>query len=145
APVGILAHEFGHALQANGGITNRSTPVLVLEQQADCFAGVYLRWVAEGHSTRFTLNTGDALSHVIAGMLKIADPIFTEDEYEQEEQSGNPHGTGFDRMSAFQMGFDSGSGTCAKIDMNEIKQRRGDEPLALQQGTAGETDTGEVT
>jgi predicted metalloprotease len=144
APVGILAHEFGHALQSNGGITNRSTPVLVLEQQADCFAGVYLRWVAEGHSSRFTLNTGDALSHVIAGMLKIADPIFTEDEYREEEQQGNPHGTGFDRMSALQMGFDSGSGTCAKIDMDEIKKRRGDEPLALQQNSSGETDTGEV-
>jgi hypothetical protein len=43
------------------------------------------------------------------------------------------------------MGFDSGSGTCAKIDMDEIKKRRGDEPLALQQDSSGETDTGEVT
>ena len=135
--VGVLAHEFGHALQFNGGIAGVRTPVLVREQQADCFAGVYLRWVAEGHSSRFTLNTGDALSHVIAGIFKIADPVFTE---EQQEQNTNPHGTGLDRVSAFQMGFDSGSATCAKIDMDEIKKRRGDEPLALQQDSSEDPD-----
>jgi predicted metalloprotease len=27
----------------------------VREQQADCFAGVYLFWVADGRSPRFTL------------------------------------------------------------------------------------------
>lgn len=144
AVVGILAHEFGHALQFNGGLVDvRTTPTLVEEQQADCFAGVYLRWVAEGHSSRFTLSTGDALSHVIAGMLKISDPIMSEAEYEEGEDQA--HGTGLDRVSAFQMGFDSGSATCAKIDMNEIKQRRGDEPLALQTDSSGETDAGEVT
>ena len=143
SPVGILAHEFGHALQFNGGLVDtRSTPTLVKEQQADCFAGVYLRWVAEGHSARFTLSTGDALSHVIAGMLKTSDPIMTEEELQESENQA--HGTGLDRVSAFQMGFDSGSATCAKIDMNEIKKRRGDEPLALQQDSSGEADTGEV-
>lgn len=142
APVGIFAHEFGHALQNNGGIVDRSTPTLVKEQQADCFAGVYLRWVAEGHSPRFTLNTGDALSHVIAGLLKISDPILTEEEFEESEDRA--HGTGLDRMSAFQMGFDSGSGTCVDIDMDEIKKRRGDEPLALQQDSSGDAEAGEV-
>ncbi|WP_370653159.1 MULTISPECIES: neutral zinc metallopeptidase [Mycobacterium] len=141
--VGILAHEFGHSLQFNGGLVNpKTTPTLVEEQQADCFAGVYLRWVAEGHSTRFTLNTGDALSHVIAGMLKISDPIMSEEEFEQTEDSA--HGTGLDRISAFQMGFNSGSGTCAKIDMDEIKKRRGNEPLALQVDSSGDTTSGEV-
>lgn len=143
AVVGILAHEFGHSLQFNGGLVNpRTTPTLVEEQQADCFAGVYLRWVAEGHSKRFTLSTGDALSHVIAGMLKISDPIMSEEEFEESEDSA--HGTGLDRISAFQMGFNSGSGTCAKIDMDEIKKRRGNEPLALQVDSSGGTDSGEV-
>lgn len=31
------------------GLVDDDTPVLVSEQQADCFAGVYLRWVAEGN------------------------------------------------------------------------------------------------
>jgi predicted metalloprotease len=141
AVVGILAHEFGHSLQFNGGLVNsRTTPTIVKEQQADCFGGVYLRWVAEGHSKRFTLSTGDSLSHVIAGMLKISDPIMTESEYEESEES--EHGSGLDRVSAFQMGFNSGSGTCAKIDTDEIKTRRGDLPLALQD--SGEGTTGEV-
>ncbi|OBK29813.1 peptidase [Mycobacterium asiaticum] len=144
AVVGILAHEFGHALQVNGGLVNtRTTPTLVMEQQADCFAGVYLRWVAEGHSSRFTLSTGDALSHVIAGMLKISDPIMTEEDYEQSEDSA--HGSGFDRVSAFQMGFNSGSGTCAKIDTDEIKKRRAGLPVALQEEASGGADPGEVT
>lgn len=137
AVVGVFAHEFGHALQHNAGLVGRETPGIVLEQQADCFAGVYLRWVAEGHSSRFTLNTGDALSHVIAGMLKGADPVITEEE---DEQKPNIHGTGLDRVGAFQMGFDSGSGTCAKIDMDEINKRRGDEPLTLQQDSSDDPD-----
>lgn len=142
AVVGILAHEFGHALQNNAGLVNfRTTPTIVKEQQADCFAGVYLKWVAEGHSSRFTLSTGDALSHVIAGLLKLSDGIETEEQYEESEAS--EHGSGFDRVSAFQMGFVSGSGTCVNIDSAEIKKRRGDLPVALQEGNSGETP-GEV-
>ena len=34
----------------------RTRPTLVSEQQADCFAGAYMRWVAEGNSPRFTLS-----------------------------------------------------------------------------------------
>jgi predicted metalloprotease len=137
AVIGIFAHEFGHALQHNAGFVGPRTPVIVEEQQADCFAGVYLRWVAEGHSSRFTLSTGDALSHVIAGIFKGADPIYTAEEY---KRTRDPHGTGLDRLSAFQMGFDSGSGTCAKIDVNEIKKRRGDEPMALQEDSSEDPD-----
>lgn len=143
AVVGILAHEFGHSLQHNGGLISSRTPTIVMEQQADCFAGVYLQWVAAGHSSRFTLSTGDALSHVIAGMLKTSDPIMNEEEYEESEDS--EHGSGFDRVSAFQMGFDSGSGTCAKIDTSEIKKRREGLPVALQESSSGGTEAGEVT
>jgi predicted metalloprotease len=142
AVVGILAHEYGHAIQHNGAIIGRTAPTIVGEQQADCFAGVYLRWVAEGHSSRFTLSTGDALSHVIAGMLKISDPIMGEEEYEETEDS--EHGSGFDRVSALQMGFNSGSGTCAKIDKGEIKKRREGLPVALQTGSSDQADAGEV-
>ena len=137
AVVGIFAHELGHALQHNAEFVGPRTPVIVEEQQADCFAGVYLRWVAEGHSSRFMLSTGVALSHVIAGILKGADPVYTAEEY---ERTRDPHGTGLDRLSAFQMGFDSGSGTCAKIDMDEITKRRGDEPMALQQDSSDDPD-----
>ncbi|EUA87724.1 putative LIPOPROTEIN PEPTIDASE LPQM domain protein [Mycobacterium ulcerans str. Harvey] len=47
---GVLAHEFGHALQVMAKLVTRRDPTIVREQQADCFAGVYLYWVAEGKS-----------------------------------------------------------------------------------------------
>ena len=37
-------------------------PVRIKEQQADCFAGVYLPWVAQDRSTRFAMNTTDGLT-----------------------------------------------------------------------------------
>jgi predicted metalloprotease len=46
----VLAHEYGHAIQKMARLNKKGTPALVAEQQADCFAGVYLRWVAEGNS-----------------------------------------------------------------------------------------------
>ena len=48
--VGVIAHEYGHALQWMSGLVSDSTDVLVKEQQADCFAGVYMRSVAAGDS-----------------------------------------------------------------------------------------------
>ena len=45
---GILAHEFGHALQRMAKLVTTNDPTIVFEQQADCFAGVYLYWVAVG-------------------------------------------------------------------------------------------------
>jgi predicted metalloprotease len=57
AVTGLLAHEYGHAIQRMANLVSGRDPALVLEQQADCFAGTYLRWVAEGHSRRFTIST----------------------------------------------------------------------------------------
>jgi predicted metalloprotease len=48
----LMAHEYGHAVQHMAGIVDDSTTVIVSEQQADCFAGTYIRWVAEGQSPR---------------------------------------------------------------------------------------------
>ena len=58
----VLAHEYGHAIQHAGrpGPAEHTRPWSA-EQQADCLAGVYMRWVAEGNSPRFTLSTGDGL------------------------------------------------------------------------------------
>src|SRR6201997_1849610 len=50
AVTGVLAHEFGHALQQMAKLVTRTDPTIVREQQADCFAGVYLYWVADGKS-----------------------------------------------------------------------------------------------
>ena len=55
-------------------IVDDDTSTLVSEQQADCLAGTYIRWVAEGKSPRFKLSTGDGLNHVLAGVLTLRDP-----------------------------------------------------------------------
>lgn len=127
---GLLAHEYGHALQHDAGLVDDSTPELVSEQQADCFAGVYLRWVAEGQSPRFEMNTTDGLDKVLAGAIAIRDrpPDFNPFGLLPVEAS---HGTALDRVSAVQQGFDLGVASCARITMADIKQRRGDIPPAL--------------
>lgn len=127
--VGVMAHEYGHAVQHQAGlIDTRSTPVLVAEQQADCFAGVYLRWVAAGNSPRFALSTGDGLNHVLAGIIYIRDPLMTQLD---AALTGNEHGSALDRVSAFQIGFSGNVDQCAAIDMDDIKKRRGDLPKFL--------------
>lgn len=111
-------------------LVDDDTPLLVSEQQADCFTGVYLRWVAEGESPRFELNTTDGLDKVLAGALAIRDrpPDFNPFGLLPVEAS---HGTALDRVSAVQQGFDLGTASCARITMSDIRQRRGDIPAAL--------------
>lgn len=136
-----LAHEYGHAVQYMADLVDKTTPTIVAEQQADCFAGVYLRWVAEGQSSRFTLSTTDGLNHVLAGVITIRDPVLGPNDEEMIEEG---HGTAMDRISALQMGFDTGTPACAGIDLDEIEDRRGDLPMALQPNARGGVETGEV-
>ncbi len=107
---GVLAHEFGHALQQMAKLVTRKDPTIVREQQADCFAGVYLFWVADGKSPRFTLSTADGLDHVLAGIITTRDPVMDSDTENDDE-----HGSALDRISAFQMGFTTGATACAAI------------------------------
>ena len=100
------------------------------EQQADCFAGAYSRWVAEGRSPRFTLSTGDGLNRVLAGAISLADPVWTRQDADMVEEG---HGTALDRTRAFQQGFVDGTASCAAIDLPSIEQQRGDQPILLQQ------------
>ncbi len=49
------------------------------------------------------------------------------------------HGSAFERVTAFQFGFDDGVAACAAIDQNEIKQRRGNLPKEfVEEGQTGE-------
>ncbi len=136
---GVLAHEYGHAVQRMANLVSRKTPTLVREQQADCFAGVYMYWVAQGKSSRFTLSTGDGLDHLLAGVITTRDPVTDSDE-----QNSDEHGSALDRVSAFQMGFITGDIACAGIDAAEIERRRGDLPTTLRVDQYGEPESGEV-
>ncbi len=139
AVAGLLAHEMGHAVQNRAHLVRRLlTRTIVKEQQADCFAGVYLRWVAEGHSPRFTMNTTDGLDHVLAGGITLRDPV------DEPEFAHDAHGSALDRVGAFQEGFDGDPSTCAAIDMKEIDRRRAGLPKALLFYPVGDSEAGET-
>jgi hypothetical protein len=130
----VLAHEYGHSVQYQAELNRADTPTLVAEQQADCFAGAYMRWVAEGNSRRFTLSTGNGLNALLASVISFRDPIFTRN---RASSGGGEHGSAFERVSAFQFGFTDGPGICKRIDEQEVTQRRGDLPVQLQRGQTG--------
>ncbi|MBF9520669.1 peptidase [Mycobacterium sp. MHSD3] len=123
-----LAHEYGHALTHQAKMVDPQTQTLVSEQMADCLAGTYLRWVAQGSSPRFTLSTGEGLNKVIAALIAFRDdPI---------EAGGviDAHGSAFERVSAFQRGFVDGATACTQIDRAEIAKRAGGLPENLPHG-----------
>ncbi len=130
----VLAHEYGHAIQDLVPLNPRGVPTLVAEQQADCLSGVYLRWVAEGKSPRFTLSTGDGLNNLLAAMISFRDPLLDQDDYGMSDE----HGSAFERISAFQFGFTDGAAACAAINIREIQQRRGELPVELPSDQSGE-------
>lgn len=137
---GVLAHEFGHALQVMGNLATSKDPTIVREQQADCFAGVYLWWVAEGNSSRFTLSTAAGLDHVLAGIITTRDPVM-----DATDENDDEHGSALDRVSAFQTGFLTGASACTAISRAEVAQRRGDLPRTLRVDPSRGYETGEVS
>ncbi|BBZ05231.1 lipoprotein peptidase LpqM [Mycolicibacterium chitae] len=139
--VGLVAHEYGHALQYMAELVDQDTAPIVREQQADCFAGVYIRHVAEGNSRRFQIDTADGLSHVLASLIAIRDPLLGPDDEKMLEFG---HGTAVDRVTAFQTGFVRGLDACVAIDLRDVEERRGELPMSLQEGRDGALETGEA-
>ena len=104
AAVGVvMAHEFGHAIQARAD--NFGNPSILLEQQADCFAGAWSAHVARGESDIIRFSDADVRGGLIA-MVTVRDPVGNGNEGDQA------HGSGFDRVGAFQDGFVGGPERC---------------------------------
>jgi predicted metalloprotease len=101
----VLAHEWGHAVQHRAGTIENRT--IVVELQADCFAGSWLARVANGDSRRVSIKSGN-LDAALAAVLNFRDPVGLTEDIDPDA-----HGSGFDRTSAFQQGFDEGAETCA--------------------------------
>lgn len=118
APVAVLAHEMGHAVQHRAGTVSDDDPVIVFEQQADCFTGAFFRHVAEGDAEHFRISTGDGLNRVMGVLNFIRDAPGTSDF-----TASSAHGNAFDRVTAFQFGFSDGPQRCAEMDAAEVKQR----------------------
>jgi predicted metalloprotease len=120
AVVVVFAHEMGHAVQFRlGPISHidQATPSIVKEQQADCYAGNFMRWVAEGHARHFRMSTGAGLNKVLAALFSVRDPSGATFSMQ------NAHGSAFDRVFAFQTGFAANPQRCAAIDLTEIQKR----------------------
>ncbi|MFC0433137.1 neutral zinc metallopeptidase [Kutzneria buriramensis] len=116
----VLAHEMGHAVQTQLGPlsgVNNATPSIVLEQQADCYAGAFMRYVAEGKAKHFQMSTGDGLNKVLATTF------FVRDQPGDSFKGKSAHGNAFDRVFAFQTGFTDGPKRCAQITVAEINAR----------------------
>ncbi|MGA0894634.1 MAG: neutral zinc metallopeptidase [Ilumatobacteraceae bacterium] len=101
----VLAHEFGHAVQAR--IDAFDEPVILKEQQADCFAGAWTAHMVAGQGIAVAFDDADIRAGLIA-MIQIRDPVELAGVY-----STDAHGTGFDRVGAFQDGFAGGAQRCS--------------------------------
>jgi predicted metalloprotease len=105
----VFAHEYGHAIQQRAGVTD--VPTIVAEQQADCFAGSWTKWIAQGNSDNFSVSETE-LDSSVAGMISISDQPGTTAE------DTLAHGSGFDRIGAFQDGFEHSAKRCAEYTDN---------------------------
>ena len=102
----VLAHEWGHAVQDQVGF---EAPTILMEQQADCFAGAWTADVLERGPGDLGFQVAD-LEVALGGMLAFRDAPGT------PADDPSAHGAGFDRINAFQEGFELGAGRCFDFD-----------------------------
>jgi predicted metalloprotease len=140
----VLAHEWGHVVQTKSDVDPDRT--IVRETQADCYAGAWTRWALGGQAPHFQIERKE-LDNALAGYLLFRDPVGSSANDEQA------HGNGFDRISAFQEGFEQDVAHCKGFDdsrkFTEIsftrlddENRGGNLPFDGQNGalTVGEAD-----
>jgi hypothetical protein len=99
-----MAHEFGHAMQARFGFAESGRGIQD-ETQADCLAGAWTAWVADGNSGHLTMRTPE-LDDVVRGFRVLRDDVGSDPD------DTEAHGSFFDRVSAFYEGFSGGVGPC---------------------------------
>ncbi len=122
----VLAHEWGHAVQARFGFDDINQLTIVSELQADCLAGAWTGRIEREESDLLRLEPGD-LEEGMAGFLLIGDQIGT------APGGANAHGSSFDRLTAFFDGFNDGTTKCATYedqppDVVFIPLREGEDP-----------------
>lgn len=122
----VLAHEMGHAVQRRTGLSLQEQranpeqyPTILIEAQADCYAGAFVRWVADGNAGHLKISK-DRLDTAMEALVMFRDPVGTE----QSDQDA--HGDAFDRVSAFQDGYDQGVDLCKDMSVeNRTFTQRG--------------------
>ena len=94
----VIAHEWGHAIQARLHLLGKARFSIQEELQADCFAGSWTKWISdEGH-----LDAGD-LKEAELTLFKARDPAGT------PWFAPGAHGTAQQRTRAFDQGYTSDS------------------------------------
>jgi predicted metalloprotease len=100
----VLAHEWGHAIQFRASVREQS---IIMEQQADCFAGSWTAHAIDDQPAGVNITAND-LDGILAALISVSDTKGTTADDQQA------HGSGFDRASAFQDGFTNGPKACSK-------------------------------
>ena len=108
AITGLMSHEWGHAIQQRTGVFDivPELSTVITELQADCYSGAWFGHIARGESDRLSFTDADIRSGLLDTALS-ADPVGT-----TPDEDG-AHGAGFDRVAAFQDGFQLGTEQCA--------------------------------
>lgn len=101
---GWMAHEYGHALQ--NVMPNPTDRSIVFETQADCFAGAWTKWLAEGKAPHFQFDP-DELDGMIADFVLLAG-----DQPGSDPDDDRAHGSAYDRARAVIEGYESGATAC---------------------------------
>ena len=123
----VIAHEFGHAIQARAEAIDRTVD---LELQADCFAGAWTGHVSAGEAAGFSPADVD-LNQTVAGMVAIRDQPGT------DPNEMMAHGSGFDRVTAYQDGYENGAEACEPY-ADEFEDRDTVEELFTREELANE-------
>jgi predicted metalloprotease len=108
----VVAHEYGHAVQLRLGLAEQ--PTVVLEQQADCFAGSWIADITAGHSKAFAAARPEQLDSTLAGLLSLRDQPGV------SAQAPQAHGNAFDRVRALQEGVEQGPARCASYRADNL-------------------------
>jgi predicted metalloprotease len=112
----VLAHEFGHALQANSRLAvdpNNDVPTIYTESQADCAAGAFTAAALKGKIPHFPVTPGE-LDRALNGYFQVRDST-------PESPQDMSHGNGFDRLAAIADGIKNGPAFC--YDASYMKNR----------------------
>jgi predicted metalloprotease len=102
----VIAHEWGHAIQ------HRSDSRLYgveAEQQADCFAGSWTSHLSDAGGKLADLRDKE-LDRALGGFIEIRDYVG------MTSQDLGAHGSAFDRIRAFQEGYEGGASACAQYE-----------------------------
>ncbi len=125
AVVVVLAHEMGHAVQSRTSPTADMArrdpdryPTILIETMADCYSGAFVRSVADGKAPHLRI-TSAQLDKAIGALATFRDPVGT------SSAEDGAHGDAFDRVSAFQDGYQQGAKLCAgmSVDNRQFTQR----------------------